>query len=275
MAFTVDDFHDLIQLLEAHPAWKQELRRIILTDEVLALPALVRELADKLVALTERVDALAARVEALTGAQQHTEARLAELAAAQQRTEARLEELAAAQQRTEARLEELAAAQQRTEARLEELAAAQQQTAQQVGTLAVRVDTLRGDVLETRFRERAPAYLGSQGFRRTRVVPATEWVDRLDDALDAGRITAAERAELLLTDAVVRARDADGDVWLAVEVSATVDTHDVERARRRAALLARLDGRARGVVAGHTFTAPAEAALQGDPTVVGVRIPEK
>ncbi|MCL8207561.1 MAG: hypothetical protein K6V97_05745 [Actinomycetia bacterium] len=99
-------------------------------------------------------------------------------------------------------------------------ACSSEQTALQIGTLAARVDPLRDSLLEARFRNRAPAYLGSQGFRRTFVLTIANGVDRVDDAHDAGRLTTAERAELLLPDAVVRARDADGEVWLAVDVSA-------------------------------------------------------
>jgi hypothetical protein len=45
MTFAAEDFHDLIRLLEQHPEWRAELRRLVLTDEVLALPAIVARLA--------------------------------------------------------------------------------------------------------------------------------------------------------------------------------------------------------------------------------------
>ena len=38
MAFTVQDFHDLIALVTQHPEWRAELRRLVLTEELLALP---------------------------------------------------------------------------------------------------------------------------------------------------------------------------------------------------------------------------------------------
>src|SRR5262249_7034719 len=119
--FTVDDFGDLLRLLDQHPEWRSELRRHVLTDELLELPALMRQLGERVDRLAqtqertaEQLSALTARVDALTEAQARTEARVDALAAAQARIEARLEELAAAQARTEARLEELAAAQVRT-----------------------------------------------------------------------------------------------------------------------------------------------------------------
>ena len=87
MAFTEDDLQDLLRLLERHPEWRGELRRYVLTEELLELPALVRQLAE---------------------AQTRTEQRVGELAEAQARTERRVEELAEAQARTTAQLEALA-----------------------------------------------------------------------------------------------------------------------------------------------------------------------
>jgi hypothetical protein len=46
VAFSVQDFHDLVRLLEQRPEWRAELRRLVLTEELLALPAIVRELAE-------------------------------------------------------------------------------------------------------------------------------------------------------------------------------------------------------------------------------------
>lgn len=122
MPFSVQEFHDLVRLLEQHPEWRAELRRLLLTEEVLALPQVVRELAE---------------------AQRRTEQRLEELAAAQARTEARVEELAEAQRRTEERIGQLEAAvarlaeaQLRTEDRLTRLEALHQETMRHLGALA-------------------------------------------------------------------------------------------------------------------------------------------
>jgi hypothetical protein len=38
MLLTADEFHALIRLIEAHPEWRATLRRLVLTDELLALP---------------------------------------------------------------------------------------------------------------------------------------------------------------------------------------------------------------------------------------------
>ncbi len=66
MAFTVQDFHDLVKLVTQHPEWRAELRRLVLTEELLALPQIVHDLAE---------------------AQQRTEQQIAQLVEAQRRTE--------------------------------------------------------------------------------------------------------------------------------------------------------------------------------------------
>ena len=72
MAFTVQEFHDLVALLTQHPEWRAELRRLVLTEEILTLPQIVRDLVE---------------------AQQRTEQQVAQLAAAQQRTEQQIAQL--------------------------------------------------------------------------------------------------------------------------------------------------------------------------------------
>src|SRR5215475_196778 len=66
MPFTADEFHDLIRLVEAHPEWRAELRRLVLTDELLALPEQVRVLTEQMTALTIQVTSLARSVQTLT-----------------------------------------------------------------------------------------------------------------------------------------------------------------------------------------------------------------
>ena len=72
MAFTIQEFRDLIQLLEHHPAWRAELRRWVLSEELLALPQTMHELAEaqrhteeRIGQLTVRMDELAQRVDQL------------------------------------------------------------------------------------------------------------------------------------------------------------------------------------------------------------------
>mgnify|MGYP001592285024 CR=1 FL=1 len=87
MSFTVTDFHDLTRLFYKYPEWRAEMRRLVLSDELLELPELVRQLA--------------AEQQIFAQSQNRTEQSVGELATAQQRTEQRVGELAVAQKSTE------------------------------------------------------------------------------------------------------------------------------------------------------------------------------
>lgn len=82
----ITDFHDVVRLLEQHPEWRAELRRLVLTEELLALPDQIAELTRQVTRLTEaqaRIEERQARTEEW---QTHTEEW-------QTRTEARLDSL--------------------------------------------------------------------------------------------------------------------------------------------------------------------------------------
>ncbi|MEW6045180.1 MAG: hypothetical protein AB1609_01660 [Bacillota bacterium] len=245
MAFTVQDFHDLVRLLGEHPEWRDELRRLVLAEDMLHLPRLVRELGEQTRLLAE--------------AQRRTEERLRELAEAQQRTEDRLEALTARLDALTARVDALAEAQRQTEQRLAELAESTDQGFRviraELDDLKERFDRdvgrLKGSDLERTYRERAPSYFGRvlQGLR----VLSVEQLDRLvEPALLDGRLTWEERDDLLDADMVARGRlRATGqDAYLVVEVSWGVGAGDVERAHRRAGILRKVTGFALAAVAG-------------------------
>ncbi len=228
------------------------------------------ELAAAQARTEERLGLLEERVAELTAAQARTEERLslleermAELAAAQARAEERLSlleermaELAAAQARTE---ERLGLFEQRVERALEELATRVSALAEAQARTELSVGELKGIVLELRWRERAPAYLGKL-LRRARLLSDTELLDLLDTEQAQAVLSAEERDDLLQADfVVVGKRKPDGaEVYLVGEVSFVVDPGDVERARRRAELLGRLGVSALPVVAGHAITREAE-----------------
>ena len=216
MPFTVDDFRDLIRLLEERPEWREELRRLLLTQEVLELPALVRQIGEQISQLTE----------------------------AQRRTEQRVEELAEAQRRTEQRLHRL-------ERVVEELAQAQRRTEEILQSLIRDVGTFKGISMEWRYRERPYAYFGSL-IRRARTLPDPEWAKIVERGEEEGVLTQEEAEELRWVNAVIhgRSREDGQEVYLVVEMSWGIGIEDVQRASKRANLLARLGLRAKPVVAG-------------------------
>jgi hypothetical protein len=62
VAFTVNDFRDLVALLEARPDWRAELRRLVLSDELLRLPEEMRELVTIVRDLAEQMRRSEARL---------------------------------------------------------------------------------------------------------------------------------------------------------------------------------------------------------------------
>ncbi|MBI4674349.1 MAG: hypothetical protein HY741_22120 [Chloroflexi bacterium] len=247
----------------SHKAVDDRLQQVTVMQQDLGeLKGIVRDLAVAQARTEARVEELAvaqarteARVEELAVAQARTEARVEELAVAQARTEARVEELAVAQARTEARLtrleatvEQLAVAQVRTEAALQALTAQVLKLTTTVERLVIQVDDLRGWQLEQRYRERAASYFGRL-LRRVRVVPLTELENALLARLDRDEFLDLLELDLLVNGIPREAADAP-DVWLAVEISGVIAQDDLERARRRAAILRRAGYRAIPTVAG-------------------------
>ena len=180
MPFTVEEFRDLVRILEERPEWRNELRRLILTDQLLDLP----------------------------------------------------EQLAELRTYTEQRFQDLAAAQQRTQEQLADLI-------QVVRTLTTDVGELKGRSLEGEYRTKVYAYFG-RIVRRAHVLSPDELTALLEDAIESGALSEAQADDVSLADVIVhgRRRRDGAEVFLVVEVSSGVGLHDVERAIRRAALLA-------------------------------------
>ncbi|MBI2841602.1 MAG: hypothetical protein HYX75_25065 [Acidobacteria bacterium] len=206
MAMTVQDLHDLIHLVEMHQEWRAELRRVLLTDELLSLPQIVKELAQK-------VELIAVEVRKLAEEQR----KLAE------------------EQR--------------------KLAESLRQLSDAVQILIIDVADTKGFVLELRYERRAHAYF-DKVLRRLHVLSQEELNDQLEDACEKGVITEDERHDVLLADLVARGRRLPDRVQthMVAEVSAKIDSRDVERAVRRARTFAKLGTPVLAVVAGKSIT---------------------
>ncbi|MCS6847061.1 MAG: hypothetical protein RMN52_05025 [Anaerolineae bacterium] len=55
MAFTVNEFRDLLEILRTKPEWKEELRRELLGEEILSLPGLIRDLTKVVEEMNKRL----------------------------------------------------------------------------------------------------------------------------------------------------------------------------------------------------------------------------
>ena len=147
------------------------------------------------------------------------------------RLEAALTNLAEAQARTESRIEELAEAQARTEARVEELAVRMTSFSTILNQLVIRSDRHEGTLLELKFRDRLPSYLG-RFLRRGQVIQASDLIDQLEPKLAEAAVDDFLRADVVASGTV------EGQpTYVVGEVSYKADADDVMRAARRAACL--------------------------------------
>ena len=237
---------DLQALAEAQARTQRELQALAgaqaRTQEEL------QALAEAQARTQQELRAVAEQVRTLADAQARIQEELRALAEAQARTQQELRAvaeqvrtLAEAQARIQEELRALAEAQARTQQDLQALANAQMRTEQVVRELVQTVSALKGENLERRYRERAASYF-QRILRRIRVLDHQQLGLLLDDALDQGRITPEERAQVLEADVVVTGLVDGREVYLLAEVSGTVTAHDVRRARARAAILEKATG---------------------------------
>ena len=243
MSFTVQDYHDLVDLLEKRPQWRSDLRRLLLSDDLLALPAIV--------------DKLAITVSELAEAQKRTEARIADLVEAQQHTEQQLAALTARVDALTARMEELAEAQRHTEQQLAALAAHVEALTVEQRKMQNKLARVDGRTLEIDFRQKAPAYFGRL-MRRLKIVEVHTLEDQLAAQLSPEEYDDFLRLDLILTGLLWQQPDRP-QIWLAVEVSSVVDREDIIRARRRADLLRKAGYPTIPVAAGEEATLGAES----------------
>ncbi|MCS7349903.1 MAG: hypothetical protein RMM10_00075 [Anaerolineae bacterium] len=290
MAFTIQDFQDLLELLRRHPEWRERLWELLASEEFLRLPAEVkafreefrtfrdqtfeefrqeterrfRQVEEQIAALVEfqrrHYEEFIAHRQEFMAYRAETDRRFAELAEAQRR---HYEEFVAYRAETDRRFAELAEAQRRLTERVEQLAEAQRRTEEQVAELVEtvrrlteRVDRiegrLRGDEVEKEYRTLPRRY---RHLIRDPHILSPEERGALLEALEAqGAITPEEADSLEVADIIVRGRqrEGEGEAYLVVEVSATIDTNDVKRAAERAEALQKAlpQAEVRAVVAG-------------------------
>ena len=219
------NIQDVIRWIQEDPEAKEELRRILLTEELLNLP----QRFDRLVELVEQNSRDIARLVEVTEQNSRDIARLVEVTEQNSRDIARLFELAERNSRDIARLVGDFGRLVEDFGRLVKIV---EQQGQNIGML-------RGLALESALQGRAVSLLsGRFKLRRGRVMRGPvmleinhEFEDAVDAATDARIITEDQNHRIFNTDLVARARDrATGDVvYVAAEASFTIETGDIRR----------------------------------------------
>jgi hypothetical protein len=277
MPFSVADFHDLIRLLEEHPDWRTELRRVLFSQDLLDLPRTVQELAiaqrrteEAITHLTERmeqgfVEATAERQELrqdLTRLDERVERGFTEATAERRGLRHDLTQLTG---HVEQGFTEAAEDRQRIRT---DMAQGFTEAAEDRRDMRRDIGQLKGLGREQFYRDRATAIFGrllAQGYDATNQV-----ADHLQEARRAGVISDREYQEALAADLLWggQIRDSRQPIVLVLEASWVVGHTDIERAGRRAAVLRQAGLRALPVAAGQEWP----ANMQDDARQAGVAI---
>ena len=227
VAFTVSDFQDLLDILQSNRAWRDDLRRILLDEEIARVWKGIEEMREsmrELIELHKQNEKRFARIESDISVIK-SDVTVLKTDVAVLKTDVAVLKTDVAELKGD------------------------------MTNVKTSVASLKGDNLERAFRERPFVYL-SRFALRLRNVDDAAFAILIEDAIEQGRITEAEAEELKLLDAVAKGKSKqDGrTIYFALEVSYVADMHDLERAQRRAALLAKATGEpAQAVVAGNTI----------------------
>ena len=220
MTTAIHTADDLIRILRQDPEILEQVRRAILTDELLALPEKFSEM-------------------------QKTQAEMQKTQAEMQKAQAEMQKAQAEMQRTQAEMLKTQAEMQRTQAEMlktqDGILKTQAEILDRLQRVEDRVGHLVGAELERKVFRILPVRLNRiYQLRRPRILlrqgdytPDTQqFLNDVENALDSGTITERQYERILLTDLVVRAsrKGGQGAVYFAVEASGTIARRDIDRA---------------------------------------------
>ncbi len=148
MAFTIQDFEDLLRLLDERPEWLEALRQRVFTSELAEVPRLMREIAESQARTQQVLEAFGRRLD-------QREQQIDELAQLMKQLALRVDETARQLEQLTRRVDALAERVDQLAQRVEEIAEQLAQLTRRVDALAERVDQLtqRVDALAQRVEE--------------------------------------------------------------------------------------------------------------------------
>ena len=240
---TINNIADLVRILKEQPEWADTIRGILLSEELLDLPARFAEF----VQLTQESNRIIN--ERLT----QIDTRVDRLETGQAETNRRLESLETDQTETNQRLGRLETAQTETNQRLGRLETAQTETNQQLTQLNTRMNRLEGRFsnFEGSDYERKVRYgalhraqvrfgLDNAYLALTQNDPSAPQLNSMiANAMKNGFISQEQCEDLYETDIIISDQ---GNRHVVVEVSLTADRDDIVRVKRRAGVLSAATG---------------------------------
>ena len=267
---TVSTMEDVIRLMREQPDIQSEVRRVILTAELLELPqkfsvmaGMVADNTRHIGILTERMDILTARVEDNTHHIGILTERMDTLTARVEDNTRHIGILTERMDTLTARVDTLTVRVDELTDIVRDMAVTQGEHTKMIKGLEDKMGDFAGDRLERRIATLLPPRLSQMlGLRRTRIMhypslvydPNSSFTASIEDAADRGVITDEQEYRIKATDLIVYSRrKKTGEwVWIAAEASGSIGQRDIERALGTAvALRAVFEEEAFGVVIGH------------------------
>lgn len=199
-------FADILLALKAHPDWLEELRKLILTAELLELPKRFEELVQRVAKIEKDVEILKQDVAVLK--------------------------------------QDVEILKQDVEILKQDVAVLKQDVAILKSDMAYvkgEVGRLKGKDFEREVREKYYAFFGKI-LRKSKLIPIPELLPLLEEAEERGVITEEQFDSFLKIDLVIEGqiKATKKPVVLAVEVSFSLYEEDIDRASSRADILAQL-----------------------------------
>jgi len=204
--YSIVTFADILRALKSHPDWLEELRKIILTAELLELPKKFDE-------LLKRVEKIESDVEIL---KQDVAVLKQDVAVLKQDVAVLKQDVAVLKQDVEILKKDMA-------------------------YLKGEFGRFKGKDFERTIKDKHYAYFGKL-LRKTKLVQFEEILQIIDDAEEKGLIKEEQRDSLLNLDIIVKGqiKSTQKPVVLAVEISYSLYEDDIERAIERAQILAQI-----------------------------------
>ncbi len=284
MAFQVSDFNDLIALLQAHPEWQSQLRNLLLSDDFLALPNIVRQLGERMDQLTERVDRLGERIDQLTASMNERFAeidrrfelidqRFAEIDRKFELIDRRFDEIDRRFELIDQRFAEIDRRFAEIDRKFELIDRRFDEIDRRFELIERRLDRLESDVsdlqgwrLEDHYQKNGAVYFGRL-LKRSRILPKEVLADHLNEVLDETEYKKAILIDVVVKGKLQTAQQTLQEIYLALEVSRTINPDDISRAWERARLISRAGTVTIPVVAGESIRDEV-LSLAGDAKVV-------
>lgn len=219
--YKINSLGDIYRALREHPEWALEIRKVLLSNDLLELPKIFDDfLRNDFQPLKEKVDKIEKDVEVLK------------------------QDVNTLKQDVTILKEDITVLKQDVAVLKQDVAVLKQDVAilkQEVKQLKDDVGMLKGDVLELKVITNIGAFLGKI-IRKAKMIDSSDLADTLYDAAESGIITESEADDAHRIDAVVEGylRKGNGKkILVALEISHVGDIGDLERAVRRAQIISK------------------------------------